>query len=78
MNGGYRELFKDPKTGDGVKKSAKGYLRVTEERGELVLHDQQDPYDKFDNDLLEPIFLDGKRLRHTSLAEIRQRLWGEF
>lgn len=78
VNGEYRELFKDPKTGDGVKKSAKGYLRVTEERGELVLHDQQDPYDKFDNDLLEPIFLDGKRLRHTSLAEIRQRLWGEF
>lgn len=80
VNGEYRELFKDPKTGDGMKKSAKGYLRVTQEGGELVLHDQQDRKDvqNFTDDLLEPIFMNGKRLRHTSLAEIRQRLWGEF
>ncbi|ARK07907.1 putative nicotinamide phosphoribosyltransferase [Aeromonas phage phiA8-29] len=78
VNGEYREIFKDPKTGDGMKKSAKGYLRVTEENGELVLHDQQDHTVQYSEDLLEPIFLDGKRVRHTSLAEIRQRLWGEF
>lgn len=78
VNGEYRELFKDPKTGDGIKKSAKGKLRVTLENGELVLHDQQDHIFESTDDLLQPIFLNGKRLRHTSLAEIRQRLWGEF
>ena len=78
VNGEYREIFKDPKTGDGMKKSAKGYLRVTLHDGELTLHDQQDHLMKYSDDLLEPIFYNGKRMRHTSLAEIRQRLWGEF
>lgn len=78
VNGEYREIFKDPKTGDGTKKSAKGYLHVTLEDGELVLHDQQDYTNVNADDLLQPIFYNGKRMRHTSLADLRQRLWGEF
>lgn len=78
INGQHVEIFKDPKTGDGVKKSAKGYLIVTEENGELVLHDQCQPQMQYSEDLLETVFVDGSRVRHTSLAEIRERLWGEF
>ena len=78
INGQHVEIFKDPKTGDGIKKSAKGYLIVTEENGELVLHDQCQPQMQYSEDLLETVFVDGSRVRHTSLAEIRERLWGEF
>lgn len=39
VNGEFRELFKDPKTG-ASKKSAKGLLRVLKKYGEFVLEDQ--------------------------------------
>lgn len=36
VNGEYREIYKDPKTGDGSKKSALGFIRVDMVEGELV------------------------------------------
>ena len=41
VDGEGRELYKDPVTDDGTKKSARGLLRVERENGELVLYDQQ-------------------------------------
>lgn len=36
VNGEYREIFKDPKTGDGSKKSARGFMRIDEVEGKLI------------------------------------------
>lgn len=75
IDGEYIELFKDPKTGDALKKSARGLLRVDEVDGEFVLFDQQ-PMSDIDNlGAMEILFHNGQ-VAETSLAEIRQRLIG--
>jgi nicotinamide phosphoribosyltransferase len=66
------EVFKDPKT-DSKKKSAKGLLRVELENDKYVLYDQQTPEQEASGEL-QTVFLDGKLVRETSLAEIRQRV----
>ena len=71
-----RQLFKNPKTDTGkFKKSQKGLIYVTEENGEIVAYDgyTTDTIPKEGN-LLQPIFRDGKMLKETTLAEIRNRL----
>lgn len=65
-------VFKDPAT-DKKKKSATGLLRVELEEGKYVLHDKQTP-EQEKQGCLETVFLDGKLLTETSLAEIRQRV----
>jgi len=66
------ELYKDPKTDNGIKKSARGLLKVTLENGHYVLHDQQ----KSLTDVGEfvEIFRDSKIMHEFTLAEIRERL----
>lgn len=64
--GEHVELFKDPKTDSGTKKSAKGYLKVID--GEL--YDQQPNDDGGD---LEVIFKNGKMVRKTSWNDVRMR-----
>jgi nicotinamide phosphoribosyltransferase len=72
-----REIFKDPITDDGTKKSAKGLLTVIKlaEDGhkDYVLIDQVD-WDKEDTGYLQTIFEDGKFYNETTLMEIRDRL----
>lgn len=69
-----REIFKDPKTDSGMKKSAKGLLQVTEnENNELVLKDQCS-WEEEKTGLLQTVFLDGKLTRYTTLNEVRTRL----
>lgn len=75
VDGEFIELFKDPKTGDKLKKSAKGLLRVEEENGEFVLHDQQSLSDIENLGAMEILFHNGV-VAETSLSEIRQRLIG--
>ena len=75
INGKDVEIFKDPKTDDGIKKSAKGFMLATKnEDGEYVLEDQ---VHKFDTELgcYEDVFVDGELMRDESLSEIRERLW---
>lgn len=75
VNGESIEVFKDPKTDSGVKKSAKGLLCVVEENGEYILKDQCTPEQEASSDnMLLPIFKNGKLLRETSLQEIRDRI----
>lgn len=64
------EIYKDPKTDGGVKKSAKGLLRVNEDLSlsECVSIEEEK------TGLLESVFLDGKMMRKTTLAEIRSRI----
>ena len=75
INGSPINIYKDPKTDDGTKKSAKGLLAVvSDEQGNFTLKDE---CSKGTESLgcLQPVFKDGKLLQETSLAEIRSRLW---
>jgi nicotinamide phosphoribosyltransferase len=67
-----REIFKDPKTDDGLKKSAKGLMRVELEDGEYVLYDQQTKEQEAGGEL-QTIFLDGVAHNFQTLADIRAR-----
>lgn len=73
VDGEGREIFKDPITDDGTKKSAKGLLKITLENGTYVLHDQVDWATEQEGELVE-VFRDGKLLVDQSLAEIRERV----
>jgi len=73
VNGEGRELFKDPATDNGTKKSAKGLLRVELVNGEYVLYDQQTPEQEEQGEL-KSVFLNGKLMRFQTLQEIRDRL----
>lgn len=60
INGEERPIFKDPKTDNGTKKSAKGRLAVVRgEDGELKLVDNLDSTNPRGDDLLAPVFIDG-------------------
>jgi len=73
VNGERRDIFKDPKTDDGTKKSAKGLLRVEKEGDDFVLCDQQTE-EQEQNGEFNVTFLDGKIIAETSLKEIREKL----
>lgn len=68
-----RTIFKDPKTDSGVKKSARGLLRVELIDNEYVLFDDQTEEQEQQGEL-KTVFEDGAIVRETSLAEIRARL----
>jgi len=64
------EIFKDPKTDDGLKKSAKGLTAVYREGDTFVLKDQA-TWDEVNNCALVKVFSNGKMTREWTLAEIR-------
>lgn len=70
-----REIFKDPVTDSGMKKSAKGLLKVIEEKGTLSLKDgiTWDELEQDDN-LLKIRYKDGQFFNTTTLEEIREIL----
>jgi nicotinamide phosphoribosyltransferase len=73
VNGEPREIFKDPVTDDGMKKSAKGLLRVDGESGNYTLKDCATQEEE-QGGALELVYLDGVLTKETTLAEIRARL----
>lgn len=68
-----REIFKDPITDDGTKKSKKGLLRIYNNGVELVCLDQQ-TWAEESVGLLQTVFKNGTLVRRTTLDEIRERL----
>ena len=70
-----REIFKDPVTDNGMKKSAKGLLKVIEENGTLSLKDgiTWDELEAEDN-LLKVRYKDGEFFNTTTFEEIRKML----
>jgi nicotinamide phosphoribosyltransferase len=71
-----REIFKDPITDDGTKKSKKGLLCVTgNETGfsDIKVYDQC-TWEQESRGLLTTVFKDGKLVKETTLDEIRNRL----
>jgi nicotinamide phosphoribosyltransferase len=73
VNGIGIEIFKDPITDGGVKKSAKGLLQVYEEDGVIKLKDQC-TWEEEGKGLLQVIFEDGKFYNLTTLTRIREKL----
>jgi nicotinamide phosphoribosyltransferase len=66
-------IYKDPKTDDGTKRSARGLLRVDRIDGKLKLRDNVSRADEQGGEL-ETVFEDGKMLRTETLAQIRETL----
>lgn len=73
VNGKGREIFKDPVTDDGTKKSAKGLMKIELADGKYILKDQVSREEERTGELKE-VFRDGKLLKETTLAEIRERV----
>ncbi len=73
VNGVGHDLFKDPKTDTGMKKSAKGLLRVDLVNGQYVLKDCATPEEEAGGEL-KTVFLDGRLLVDHTLQEIRTRV----
>ena len=73
VNGERREIFKDPITDDGVKKSAKGLVKVDKVNNEYVLVDQVTPAQENEGEL-KVIYEDGKFVNQVTLQEIRDKV----
>lgn len=66
-----REIFKDPITDDGTKKSAKGLLCVEKRHGDYYLVDGCN-WEKEKEGYLQTIFEDGKFYNEVTLGKIRE------
>lgn len=73
VNGERREIFKDPITDDGIKKSAKGLVKVDFVEGEYVLVDQVSVEEEQQGEL-KIIYKDGQFLNEVNLQEVRDRI----
>lgn len=70
-------LFKDPITDDGVKKSARGLLKVKESPKGIELIDNLSNFEQWKNDktnLLKPVYLNGNFVFKTTFKQIRERI----
>ena len=74
VNGVVKDIFKNPKTDSGFKKSAKGLLMVyADAKGILRLKDQCSKEEE-QMGLLEVVFENGRLVKETSLSEIRGKI----
>jgi nicotinamide phosphoribosyltransferase len=73
VNGEGREIFKDPITDDGTKKSATGLLRITTGEDGYKLVDRQ-TWAGENASIMNSIYVDGEFHNTTTLSEIRERL----
>jgi nicotinamide phosphoribosyltransferase len=75
VNGVGRDIYKDPKTDDGTKKSAKGLMQVNRNAvtGKLELKDQCSWEEEAEGEL-KTVFKDGKLVKDWTLAELRARV----
>jgi nicotinamide phosphoribosyltransferase len=74
VNGIGRAIFKDPKTDNGTKKSAKGLMKVTlDTEGNYLLQDEVTWQQEAEGEL-KTVFKDGKLMVDWTLGDIRERL----
>lgn len=74
IDGKEKQIFKDPKTDDGTKKSQKGRVAVFKDGDSFRFKDGYSLKDKIDGDELVEVFRDGKFLKKHSFSEIRARI----
>lgn len=77
VNGQGREIFKNPITDDGTKKSAKGLMQVIRKDGQYQLLDSVS-WEQEQQGELKEIFRDGKLLVNLTFSEIRNRVQTEI
>ena len=70
------DIFKDPKTDTGMKKSAKGLLKIEKVDGEYILHEQCSAEEESEGELIT-VFHNGNLVKDFTLSEIRQTLLDE-
>ena len=70
VNGEAREIFKDPITDDGTKKSAKGLLYVSDN---MILTDQVS-WKIEQQGMLKTIYKNGSLIKEVTLSEIRNKI----
>lgn len=73
VNGERREIFKDPITDDGIKKSAKGLVKVDLVDNEYVLVDEVSEAEEEEGEL-KTIYEDGQFQQECTLEEVRNRI----
>jgi nicotinamide phosphoribosyltransferase len=71
VDGVAKEIFKDPVTDKGFKKSAKGLLQVYRDNNSILRLKDQCTKEEEEGGLLEVVFEDGKLIKETSLQKIR-------
>lgn len=71
VNGEGREIFKNPKTDDGTKKSAKGMIRIDGENNVITGWADQVSYEEESKGMLKTVYKDGKLIVDWKLSEIR-------
>lgn len=74
VNGVGRAIFKDPKTDNGTKKSARGLIKVVKDGDDFKLLDNQPGDITSDSGELKTIFVDGNFTYLDDFKTIRQRL----
>lgn len=74
INGVEKQIFKDPKTDNGIKKSQKGRVVVLKDGDSYKVVDGFGLEDKISGDLLVEIFRDGELLVEETLTGIRARV----
>lgn len=75
VNGEGREIYKDPITDDGTKKSARGLIKIIKEDNQYSLVDSVTWEEERQGELNE-VYRDGQLLVDHSLKEIRARVKG--
>ena len=73
VNGNGREIYKDPITDDGTKKSAKGLIQIVKENGTYQLKDQVTWEEEQQGEMKE-VYRNGALLIDEKLIEIRERI----
>ncbi|MBX2921373.1 MAG: nicotinate phosphoribosyltransferase [Chitinophagaceae bacterium] len=73
IGGESRNIFKNPVTDDGTKKSATGLLQVKQENGRYTLYDKVSWTEEAQSEL-ETVYKNGKLVKEYTLEEIRKRL----
>ena len=69
-----REIYKDPITDSGTKKSLKGLVSVHKDNGGKYYVKDQQSWEEENIGELELIYEDGKFIKEVSLSEIRDRI----
>lgn len=68
------DIYKDPVTDDGTKKSKKGLICVIEDDNNEIVCIDQCTWDQEAKGLLQTIYQDGKFYNQTTLQQVRERL----
>ncbi|MCB9188321.1 MAG: nicotinate phosphoribosyltransferase [Flavobacteriales bacterium] len=78
VNGQGREIFKNPKTDDGTKKSAKGLVRVDGDGVHVTGWSDQATKEEEKGGMLQTVYKDGKLIKDWKLSEIRALIQKQF